>query len=239
MYAESEAPNRAWVADITYLPRREGWSQLLFIAGLIAIGLALGIEFKIVELKGDLSKRWRIGAFSIGLALIATSVVLYTRSSTHQTTTAVPTAVPATAAQIQVGLVVQPPAPATASIVPANTGSGAQAPPAPVPSSPLPVATTAASDDAVADFRTLLAAAIADGRVSRDGADMLKKLEELQDALAKGDQKPAGDRLRDLQKRLEDGVRKQTVDPAIAQQGVAVLQRVATQYHLPSPDAKP
>ena len=68
---------------------------------------------------------------------------------------------------------------------------------------------------------------------------MLKKLEELQDALAKGDQKPASDRLRDLQKRLEDGVRKQTVDPKVAQQGVAVLQGIATQYHLPSPDAKP
>ena len=45
---------------------------------------------------------------------------------------------------------------------------------------------------------------------------MLKKLEELQDALAKGDAKPAGDRLRDLQKRLQDGVRKQTVDPTVA-----------------------
>jgi len=212
--------------------------NIMFIAGLIAIGLALGIEFKIVEVKGDLSKRGRIGAFSVGLALIATSVVLYTRPGTLQTTKGAPTSAPATAVQVQAGLVGQAQAPVAAPTAPANLGSG-EPTQAPVQPSPLPAATAAASDDPLADFRTLLTAAIADGRVSRDGADMLKKLEELQDALAKGDQKPAGDRLRDLQNRLQDGVRKQTVDPTFAQAGTAAIKQIAARYNLPVPQAKP
>ena len=40
--------------------------NVMFIAGLIAMGIGLGIEFKIVEIKGELSKQGRIGAIGIG-----------------------------------------------------------------------------------------------------------------------------------------------------------------------------
>jgi hypothetical protein len=53
--------------------------NIMFIAGLVAVGIALGIEFKIVEIKGQLSKAGRIGTFSIGLLLISFSIYLYTR----------------------------------------------------------------------------------------------------------------------------------------------------------------
>lgn len=43
--------------------------NVMFIAGLIAMDLGLGIEFKIVEIKGELSKQGRIGAIGIGAVL--------------------------------------------------------------------------------------------------------------------------------------------------------------------------
>jgi len=51
----------------------------MFIAGLIAIGLGLGIEFKIVEIKGELSKPGRFAAVGIGAVLVSISIYLYTR----------------------------------------------------------------------------------------------------------------------------------------------------------------
>ncbi len=53
--------------------------NVMFIAGLIAIGIGLGIEFKIVEIKGELSKSGRLAAMGIGAVLVSISVYLYTR----------------------------------------------------------------------------------------------------------------------------------------------------------------
>lgn len=53
--------------------------NVMFIAGLIAMGIGLGIEFKIVEIKGELSKQGRLGAIGIGAALVLVSIYLYTR----------------------------------------------------------------------------------------------------------------------------------------------------------------
>ena len=53
--------------------------NVMFIAGLIAMGIGLGMEFKIVEVKGELSKQGRIGAIGIGAVLVLASVYLYTR----------------------------------------------------------------------------------------------------------------------------------------------------------------
>jgi hypothetical protein len=53
--------------------------NVMFIAGLIAIGLGLGIEFKIVEIKGELSKPGRFAAMGIGAVLVSSSIYLYTR----------------------------------------------------------------------------------------------------------------------------------------------------------------
>jgi hypothetical protein len=66
--------------------------NVMFIVGMIAIGVALGIEFKIVEVKGQLSKTGRISTFAVGSVLILTSIYLYTRPA-HQTAAA-PAATP-------------------------------------------------------------------------------------------------------------------------------------------------
>jgi PASTA domain-containing protein len=53
--------------------------NLMFIAGLMAIGIGLGIEFKIIEVKGELSKNARIGACALGGFLILASIFFYAR----------------------------------------------------------------------------------------------------------------------------------------------------------------
>ena len=77
--------------------------NVMFIAGLIAMGIGLGIEFKIVEIKGELSKQGRIGAIGIGAALVLVSIYLYTRPP--QTATA-PAMVQPSVVQANLGAVV-------------------------------------------------------------------------------------------------------------------------------------
>lgn len=53
--------------------------NVMFLIGVIAIGIGLGLEFKIIEVKNGLSRGGRIGAGVIGVALVATSIALYLR----------------------------------------------------------------------------------------------------------------------------------------------------------------
>jgi hypothetical protein len=53
--------------------------NVMFLIGVIAIGIGLGLEFKIIEVKNGLSKGGRIGACVVGVALVATSIALYLR----------------------------------------------------------------------------------------------------------------------------------------------------------------
>lgn len=52
--------------------------NVMLITGLIAIGIGLGIQFNIVEVKGNLSRTSRIGAILVGLFLIGSSVYIHT-----------------------------------------------------------------------------------------------------------------------------------------------------------------
>ncbi len=104
--------------------------NVMFIAGLIAIGIGLGIEFKIVEIKGELSKQGRVGAVGIGAVLVLISIYLYTRPP--QTASAPPAAPGA-----------QP------SVVQANAGVAISAP-QPAPTQPAQVAATAIPPSATA-----------------------------------------------------------------------------------------
>jgi hypothetical protein len=106
--------------------------NVMFIAGLIAMGIGLGMEFKIVEVKGELSKQGRMGAIGIGAVLVLVSVYLYTRP-------------PQTASKLAPGAA---PAP---GVVQANAGAPlalsqpapTQAAPAQVAATPIPATATA------------------------------------------------------------------------------------------------
>jgi hypothetical protein len=106
--------------------------NVMFIAGLIAIGIGLGIEFKIVEIKGELSKRGRIGAIGIGAVLVLISIYLYTRP-------------PQTASAPQPAPGAQP------SVVQANAGAAISVPqPASTQPAPVQAAATTAPPTATA-----------------------------------------------------------------------------------------
>lgn len=140
--------------------------NVMFIAGLIAMGIGLGIEFKIVEIKGELSKAGRLGALGTGAVLMLLSIYLYTRppqaTSLPATVAGAPPAVaqantgglvsaaqpaPAQSGQVQVTTPVPPTAtaaPPTATTVPPTA--------TPVPPTKVP-APTAAPGVKVPDIR--------------------------------------------------------------------------------------
>ncbi len=51
--------------------------NVMFIIGILAIGLGLGIELKLVALNKEIDKTGRIGAIVIGALLVATSLFMY------------------------------------------------------------------------------------------------------------------------------------------------------------------
>src|SRR5262245_3588023 len=107
--------------------------NVMFIAGLIAMGLGLGIEFKIVEIKGELSKPGRFAAIGIGAVLVSISIYLYTRPPHTATPATVSGAPPA---------VVQAGAPGTGSAPEAaRVPTDATAPPPKTATSPPPTVT--------------------------------------------------------------------------------------------------
>lgn len=208
--------------------------NIMFIVGIIAIGIGLGIEFKVVEIKSEISKGGRWAAFSVGVVLIAASIFLYTQSrsvTTTPTPSAVeqPTSVPTDTNPAATDLVqatpvpTPPPAPTQPEITPAATVT------------PLPVPTV----DPVAALQALFTAGMADGRAGKDVKDLLKKWEEFQGALSKGDEKKAKDHLRDLQKELQEAADKGKMDPLFVDEALASIQAIATQYELELPAAKP
>lgn len=55
--------------------------NVMFIVGILAVGLGLGIELKLVPLNKEINRGGRIGAFLVGLALIAGSIMMYRNPS--------------------------------------------------------------------------------------------------------------------------------------------------------------
>jgi hypothetical protein len=72
--------------------------NVMFLVGVIVLGAALGIQFKLVEVQTQFSKNGRIGAFIVGGLLIATSIYLHVNPQDVATDTAASEAAPAEAA---------------------------------------------------------------------------------------------------------------------------------------------
>jgi eukaryotic-like serine/threonine-protein kinase len=128
-------------------------------------------------------------------------------------------------------LATAPPAPTAA---PAPTETPATAPPAPT-AAPAPTAVPAPSSEPLDQLRMLLEAGKDDGRAGRAGGAMLSDLSKAKQALDDGNEKRATDRLRDLQKRLLDGVKSKRVDADFARQALAGIDAIAGAYGLELP----
>jgi len=124
--------------------------NVMFIVGMIAIGIALGIEFKIVEVKGQLSKNGRIGAFGVGAALIIASIVLYTRPATMASAPAPAPAAQAAVLQSNAGATLLPTAQPAAAEQAQPTAVSPSATPIPATSTPEPPTATAVPPTATA-----------------------------------------------------------------------------------------
>ena len=64
---------------------------------------------------------------------------------------------------------------------------------------------------------------------------MLSDLSKAKQALDDGNKQQAADRLRDLQKRLLDGVKSKKVDADLARQALAGVDTIAAAYNLELP----
>lgn len=94
--------------------------NVMFIVGVVAIGLGLGIELKLVSLNKEIDKTGRIGAMVIGAVLVAASLYIYLNPSliNHN---------PAPATTTNAGLT-GPAAPATLPATAPPTGRPTEAP---------------------------------------------------------------------------------------------------------------
>ena len=198
--------------------------NVIFVVGIIAVGIGLGIEFKIIEIKAELTQQGRIVALTMGLLLIGVSLFLYTRPM--QTA-----AIPGVLAQPLVPNQVATAAPtASQAFAPAVATALPTAMPQAPSATPLPITLTAG--DPEAEFRALVASAMADGRLNKDGSELIKKLTEAQKELDKGKTKEAEEKLRELQEKIEEAASEGEMDGVFAQEASILVDRIIESYGL-------
>jgi hypothetical protein len=123
--------------------------NIMFIVGILAVGLGLGIELKVVSLNKEIDKKGRVGAFVAGIVLIAVSVMMYLNPSlADRTQEASVGAQQAVAAQApnQAAATAAPPTEAPAPVQAAATAAPPTQTPAPIATevatlTPVPTAT--------------------------------------------------------------------------------------------------
>lgn len=154
----------------------------------------------------------QVGAAATVHGVIGDDGVLLAREITvAQQAAAEPTAAPTAAPT-------QPPAP-IAEPAAAPTAAPTQ-PPAPT------AEPAAAPGEPIAALRALLEAGASDGRAGEQGDDLSKRLRDVEKELAKGKTERAREKLRDLQRRVDELAREGKIDAAFAGQlggGIAVV----------------
>lgn len=147
--------------------------NIMFVAGIIAVAIGLGIELKIVPIGNQVGRAGRIGAMTFGILLIIVSVFLYIRPP-EATTASSPTAQPAAAAPTvaaQQAAIAPQPTQAAAILEPSATVAllATDIPPAPTDTPPSPtLAPTEPPKVNVPDVR---------GRSAKDASQQLDKLD--------------------------------------------------------------
>jgi len=92
--------------------------NVMFIVGMLAIGLGLGIELKLVPLNKEIDKTGRIGAMVVGAILVAGSIFIYLNPAIAKRDPTTSANILANAAAI---------APATVAVATAGAASAPQA----------------------------------------------------------------------------------------------------------------
>lgn len=112
--------------------------NVMFIVGMLAIGLGLGIELKLVPLNKEIDKTGRIGAIFVGAILVLGSILIYLNPAIAKQNQG--GATPATLNAAAIAPVMAQPSAATSAPSAAVSAQAAVAPaqPTPVPPSPVP-----------------------------------------------------------------------------------------------------
>ncbi len=95
--------------------------NVMFIIGILAIGLGLGIELKIISLNKEIDKTGRIGALVVGVILIGASITMYLNPSLGnrgQQSSAAPNAAQVAPAQAKTVAATGAPAATSAALAP-------------------------------------------------------------------------------------------------------------------------
>src|SRR5262245_60602460 len=104
--------------------------NVMFIVGMLAIGLGLGIELKLVPLKKEIDRTGRIGAIVVGAVLVAGSVYFYLNPGpSNRTQTASGAASPGAATAVTAPVAASLPTAAPMPTAPAETTQSAVAQP--------------------------------------------------------------------------------------------------------------
>ena len=123
----------------------------------------------------------------------------------------------------------------------------ATAAPAPEPTAapaPEPTVAPAPPSTPTDQLRDLLSRGAAAGLAGEQGAELVKRAEETQNALAAGDKNRAADQLRQLAEKLVEGASDGEIDPTFANQALDMVNQVAAaeglilQAPAPMPDNK-
>ena len=127
--------------------------NVMFIVGMLAIGLGLGIELKLVPLNKEIDKTGRVGAIIVGLVLVAASLIIYLNPSLANRTQSAGTATSAANAQAIAPLATSAPAVSAATAAPpTDTPPAAPATPAATAAPPMQTAVPSVS---VPDLRDM------------------------------------------------------------------------------------
>jgi type IV secretory pathway VirB10-like protein len=200
--------------------------NIIFIVGIMAVGIGIGIEFKIVEIKAELTQTGRAVALTVGFLLIGMSIFLYTRPDQTALSPTSPVASPA-------ALVEPNPSPNSAA-APASAPGLPTAPPVATaePTAPPAAAEVALQGDPSAAFRALVLQAVADGQLDKKGNDLIKKLSDVEKEREKGKLKEAEEKLREMQMEMSKDASEGKLDASFAQQAIALLDQIIVSYGL-------
>jgi serine/threonine-protein kinase len=130
-----------------------------------------------------------------------------------------------------------PPTDAAALVpgVPPTEAPAPQPSPAPKPTiaaQPGPAPKPTVAPAAPADSITQLHALLNDDRAGKESNRLNGTLDQVQQALAKGDKQRAGQRLNDLRRRVEEDLQAGRLAPDFAKQVLSAINAVANQYEL-------
>ncbi|MEN9936246.1 MAG: hypothetical protein RLZZ387_2825 [Chloroflexota bacterium] len=118
-------------------------------------------------------------------------------------------------------------------VAPQPTAAPTDTQPTPPPAEPTAAPAPAPVSTPLATLRILIETGVADGRIGKEGDDLLKKVDETERALAEGKLDKVADQLRDIAKRVVELVREGKMDVGLGEEIILAVVAVAESRGIP------